>query len=125
MTKITLFYFFMSLFTGILVLYMVHPTPKVILKYILSIPLNIGQQEKKLFTVIYSIRWLINDKRTDLLKLFEPKTLESFKVLNHNDPISETRTFLMILEGTFLYVLKNDSQDSLLIFDNLLDKFNL
>ncbi len=33
MTKITLFYFFMSLFTGILVLYMVHPTPKVIVKY--------------------------------------------------------------------------------------------
>ena len=99
--------------------------PKVILKYILSIPLNIGQQEKKLFTVIYSVRWQINDKRMDLLKLFEPKILESFKALNHNDPISETRTFLMILEGTFLYVLKNDSQDSLLIFDNLLEKFNL
>ena len=41
--------------------------PKVILKHILSIPLNIGQQEKKLFSVIYSIRWQINDKRMDLL----------------------------------------------------------
>ena len=99
--------------------------PKVILKYILSIPLNIGQQEKKLFTVIYGVRWQINDKRMDLLKLFESKILESFKALNHNDPISETRTFLMILEGTLLYVLQNDPQDSLLILDNLLEKFNL
>ena len=33
MIKITLFYFIVSLFIGILILYIIHPEPKVIVKY--------------------------------------------------------------------------------------------
>ena len=33
MIKITLFYFIVSLFIGIMILYLVHPEPKVIIKY--------------------------------------------------------------------------------------------
>jgi len=33
MIKITLFYFIVSMFVGIMILYVVHPEPKVIIKY--------------------------------------------------------------------------------------------
>lgn len=33
MIKITLFYFILSLFIGIMILYVIHPEPKVIVKY--------------------------------------------------------------------------------------------
>lgn len=33
MIKITLFYFIISLFIGIMILYIIHPTPQVIIKY--------------------------------------------------------------------------------------------
>lgn len=33
MIKITLFYFIVSLFVGILILYVIHPEPKIIIRY--------------------------------------------------------------------------------------------
>jgi len=33
MIKITLFYFIISLFIGILILYIIHPEPKVVIRY--------------------------------------------------------------------------------------------
>ena len=99
--------------------------PKVILKHILTIPLNIGVNEKKLFTLIFSMRWKIDDNRMDLLNVFKPKILNSFKALNYDDPISETRSFLMVLDGAMLYTLQRDSKYDSLILNNLLNKFDL
>ena len=94
--------------------------PKVILKHILTIPLNIGINEKKLFTLIFSMRWKIDDNRMDLLNVFKPMILNSFKALNYDDPISETRSFLMVLDGAMLYTLQKDSKYDSLILNNLL-----
>jgi len=33
MIKITLFYFIVSLFVGILILYVIHPEPKIVIRY--------------------------------------------------------------------------------------------
>ena len=99
--------------------------PKVILKHILAIPFNIGSKEKKLFTLIFSMRWKIDKNKMDLLKVFKPKILDSFKALNCDDPISETQSFLMILDGAMLYALQKDSKYDSMIFNNLLNKFDL
>ena len=48
MIKITLFYFLLSLFIGIMVLYSIHPRPKVIIKYptIMNVSKNIYKDDK-------------------------------------------------------------------------------
>ena len=99
--------------------------PKVVIKHILTIPLNVGEDEKKLFKLINSIRWQMNNFETNLFNIFRPKILDSFKALNYNDPSSETETLLMMLEGTMLYVLQNGSKNTLLVLDNILKKFDI
>ena len=99
--------------------------PKVVIKHILTIPLNMGEDEKKLFKLINSIRWQMNNFETNLFNIFRPKILDSFKALNYNDPSSETETLLMMLEGTMLYVLQNGSKNTLLVLDNILKKFDI
>lgn len=48
MIKITLFYFILSMFIGIMILYVIHPEPKVIIKYptIDSLDKNIYKDDK-------------------------------------------------------------------------------
>lgn len=48
MIKITLFYFLLSLFIGIMILYSIHPRPKVIIKYptIMNVSKNIYKDDK-------------------------------------------------------------------------------
>ena len=48
MIKITLFYFLLSLFIGIMILYSIHPRPKVIIKYptIMNVSKNINKDDK-------------------------------------------------------------------------------
>lgn len=48
MIKITLFYFIISLFIGIMILYIIHPRPKVIIKYptIMNVSKNIYKDDK-------------------------------------------------------------------------------
>jgi hypothetical protein len=48
MIKITLFYFIISLFIGIMILYTIHPRPKVIIKYptIMNVSKNIYKDDK-------------------------------------------------------------------------------
>ena len=99
--------------------------PKVILKHILTIPLNIGEEDKKIFKLINSIRWQMNSFETNLFDIVKPKVLASFKALNYTDPGSETETLLMILEGTMVYVLQEDPKNTLLVLENVLKKFDV
>jgi len=48
MIKITLFYFLLSLFIGVMILYSIHPRPKVIIKYptIMNVSKNIYKDDK-------------------------------------------------------------------------------
>jgi hypothetical protein len=48
MIKITLFYFLLSLFIGVMILYSFHPRPKVIIKYptIMNVSKNIYKDDK-------------------------------------------------------------------------------
>ena len=48
MIKITLFYFLLALFIGIMILYSIHPRPKVIIKYptIMNVSKNIYKDDK-------------------------------------------------------------------------------
>ena len=48
MIKITLFYFLISLFIGIMILYSIHPRPKVIIKYptIMNVSKNVYKDDK-------------------------------------------------------------------------------
>ena len=48
MMKITLFYFLVSLFIGIMILYIIHPEPKIIIKYptIDNVEKNIYKDDK-------------------------------------------------------------------------------
>ena len=48
MIKITLFYFLLSLFIEIMILYSIHPRPKVIIKYptIMNVSKNIYKDDK-------------------------------------------------------------------------------
>ena len=99
--------------------------PNVILKHILTIPLNTSDDYKKYIKFIQGMRWQVNDERMNLFQIFYEKVFTSFKVLDYDDPETETQTFLMILEGAMSHALRQNTKMNLLILDNLLKKFNL
>ena len=99
--------------------------PKVILIHILTIPLNTSDDYKKYIKFIQGMRWQVNDERMNLFQIFYEKVFTSFKVLDYDDPETETQTFLMILEGAMSHALRQNTKMNLLILDNLLKKFNI
>ena len=56
--------------------------PKVILKHILTIPLNTSDDYKKYIKFIQGMRWQVNDERMNLFQIFYEKVFTSFKVLD-------------------------------------------
>ena len=59
--------------------------PNVILKHILTIPLNTSDDYKKYIKFIQGMRWQVNDERMNLFQIFYEKVFTSFKVLDYDD----------------------------------------
>ena len=49
----------------------------------------------------------------------------AFKALNYSDPKLETETFMMIWEGSLMYLLLNEPSNSFIIYENLLSKYDI
>tara|TARA_B100001059_G_scaffold13410_1_gene10755 strand:- start:39 stop:212 length:174 start_codon:yes stop_codon:yes gene_type:complete len=47
----------------------------------------------------------------------------AFKALNYSDPKLEAETFMMIWEGSLMYLLLNEPSNSFIIYENLLSKY--
>jgi AcrR family transcriptional regulator len=83
--------------------------PKERLHAIIDIPFNVGQQDKKYWTLLYTLKWqqkLYNEATTDDLYDLIKKT---FEALNAKHPEEETEVLLMFLDGAATRILlKNE-----------------
>lgn len=99
--------------------------PKVILKHVISLPFNLAKEQRDYWKVFYSLRWQMNLGRGYFLEKLSNKVTDAFKALNFSDPQSESETFMMIWDGAMMYILLNNSQNAFVIYETLLDKFDL
>ena len=53
------------------------------------------------------------------------KVKSAFKAMDFSDYISESEAFMMIWDGAMVYVLLNNPKNSYIIYENLLQKFDL
>ena len=98
--------------------------PKVILKHVISLPFNITKDQKDFWRLFYSLRWQMNLDFIFIDQL-NNKVKSAFKAMDFSDYISESEAFMMIWDGAMVYVLLNNPKDSYIIYENLLQKFDL
>lgn len=67
----------------------------------------------------------MNIDQADFSKKIFPKVKSAFKALNFSDSDSESETFMMIWDGAMVHVLLNDPNNSFLIYETLLNKYDL
>ena len=99
--------------------------PKVILKHVMSLPFNLAKEQRNYWKVFYNLRWHMNIEKGEFLKTITHKVEDAFKALDFSDPQSETEIFMMIWDGAMVYILLNKPKNSFVIFESLLEKFNL
>lgn len=99
--------------------------PKVILKHVISLPFNMVKEQQEYWKVFYSLRWQMNLDKGSFLDRLSNKVTNAFKALDFSDPQSESETFMMIWDGAMVYILLNNPQNAFVIYETLLDKFNL
>jgi hypothetical protein len=64
------------------------------------------------------------DKDNFLEKLTD-KVKSAFKALDYSDYNSESEAFMLIWDGAMAYVLLKDPENSFIIYEALLNKYNL
>ena len=99
--------------------------PKVILKHVISLPFNIAKENTEYWKVFYGLRWQMNINKTEFLKKLYIKVENAFKALDYSDPQSEAETFMMIWDGAMIYILLDSPINSFVIFETLLEKFDI
>lgn len=99
--------------------------PKVILKHIISLPFNLAKDQKDFWKVFYSLRWQMDLEQNDFANKLYLKVKSAFEALNFTDSQSESETFMMIWDGAMVYVLLNDPKNSFVMYETLLDKYDL
>ncbi len=99
--------------------------PRVILKHVISLPFNMAKEQTDYWKVFYSLRWQMNIDKTEFLRKLYIKVENAFKALNYSDPQSEADTFMMIWDGAMNYILLDSPINSFVIFETLLEKFDI
>lgn len=99
--------------------------PKVILKHIISLPFNMEEDQKYYWILFYSLRWQMDfDKNGFLIKLSH-KVSQAFEVLDLDDPKAEAEAFMLIWDGAMILNLRYQPNNAFVVFETLLDKFDL
>jgi AcrR family transcriptional regulator len=99
--------------------------PRVLLKHMISIPFNISQSNMIYCKLFNKLKW---ESSLEIDSIFEPiraRAEEAFKLLNFEDPKSETETLLLILDGVLSKVILNKFETKLIVHDNLIKKYEV
>ena len=71
------------------------------------------------------LKW---ESSLEIDSIFEPiraRAEEAFKLLDFEDPKSETETLLLILDGVLSKVILNKFETKLIVHDNLIKKYEV
>jgi len=99
--------------------------PKVILKQIISLPFNINSRQEEYWIIFFNFRLEKKIKQNSFIEMLYIMANNAFKALNYSDPKLEAETFMMIWEGSLMYLLLNEPSNSFIIYENLLSKYDL
>lgn len=91
----------------------------------ISLTFNLVKEQRNYLKVFYSLKWQLNLEHGNFLEILSNRVTDAFKALDFTDPQSESETIMMIWNGAMMYTLRNKSPNAFIIYENLLDKFDL
>jgi AcrR family transcriptional regulator len=99
--------------------------PKVILKHAISIPFNMNGNQKDFWKLYYSLGCQINPPELPFLDRLKNKVITAFKALGVSDANTEAGAFMLILDGAMLLMLTKKPKNASMVFQVLINKYDL
>lgn len=99
--------------------------PKAIIRGVLEMPFNIGQDQYLLWKLIYALKWQTATYDHSMSAPIRTALIRAFRELRYDDPVAESETVLLLIDGIATAVLlrKPDNQPNIL--KSLLKRYNV
>ena len=81
--------------------------------------------QKDFWKLCYSLGWQIETPELVFFDRLKNKVISAFKSLGLSDAHTEASAFMLILDGAMVYILLKNPQNAFVIYEALLEKFQL
>lgn len=99
--------------------------PKDVIRKTLSMPLQITEQEYKIWRLTYALKWQTNQYDPKKMEPIKLVLTDAFKKLKYEKPEVETELILMFLDGAATAILLHEPANKKEVFEALLKKYDL
>jgi AcrR family transcriptional regulator len=99
--------------------------PKAVLRGIIEIPFNIGQEEYSFWRLLYMVKWQTNDYIDSLFEPIHEMLVKAFKELDYSDPQSEAEAIKMLIDGIATNLLLRKQENPQGLLKSIFEKYDL
>lgn len=99
--------------------------PKEVIRKTLSMPLQITEQEYKVWRLTYALKWQTNEYDSKKMEPIRLVLTDAFSKLKYDDPAAEAELVLMFLDGAATAILLHEPVNKKEIIEALLKKYDL
>jgi len=99
--------------------------PKAVLRRIIEIPFNIGQDEYHFWRLIYMVKWQTNDYIDSLFEPINEMLIKAFRELDYSDPQSEAEAIKMMIDGIATNLLLRRTENPQNLLKSIFEKYDL
>jgi AcrR family transcriptional regulator len=99
--------------------------PKAVLRGVVKIPFNIGQDEYHFWRLLYRVKWQTNDYIDSLFEPINEMLVKAFKELNYDNPKSEAEAIKMLIDGIATNLLLRRPENPQDLMKSIFKKYEL
>jgi hypothetical protein len=99
--------------------------PKAVLRGIIKIPFDIGQDEYHFWRLFYMVKWQTNDYIDSLFEPINEMLVKAFKELNYDNPKIEAEAIKMLIDGIATNLLLRRPENPQKLLKSIFEKYEL
>jgi AcrR family transcriptional regulator len=99
--------------------------PKSVLRRIIKIPFNIGQDEYHFWRLFYMVKWQNIEYNNELFESIDEMLVKAFKELNYENPEIEAEAVMLLIDGIATNLLLRKQENTQNILKSIFEKYKL
>jgi AcrR family transcriptional regulator len=99
--------------------------PEAILRGIIEIPFNIGQEEYNFWRLFYMVKWQNKEYNDSLFESINEMLVKAFKELNYSKPKIEAEAVMLLIDGIATNLLLKRPENPQNLMKSIFEKYKL